>query len=263
MCTIFVSSEVEPMPTALIVEDEPEANKLLGMLIKLRDYDSASAFDGREALERIGRSSPDVLFLDLMLPDISGYDVCKAVKGSRATCLVPVVVVSARVAARNRADSFQAGADEFVPKPYTPDQIFEALGRADALRASVERDRIEGTARFDDPDDDSAARDLAWLRSLVLGRCPLPEDQAAALADVVGRVAAGVEGWARANPDQPAAALHYELTRDGLALTLQGLRWLEPLDRAQGDPFIACLGRFDRADVDRDADRLTLVKRWG
>jgi DNA-binding response OmpR family regulator len=250
------------MPTALIVEDEPEANKLLGMLIRLRGYNSAAAFDGREALEQLGRVAPDIMFLDLMLPDMSGYEVCRAVKASRATCLVPVVVVSARIAESNRVESFHAGADEFIAKPYTPDEIFGALGRARDRRAEAERDRNAGTARFGDPEGGPAARDLARLRDLVLGRSPLPEDEAAALGDFIRRAEASVEDWLRACPAGPTASLDYELTREGLALTFHGVGWLEALGRTPGDPLIASLARFDEATVDRDADRLILVKNW-
>jgi DNA-binding response OmpR family regulator len=250
------------MPTALIVEDEPEANKLLGMLVKLRGYHSAAAFDGREALDHLGRFSPDVLFLDLMLPDMSGYDVCRAVRKSRATCLVPVVVVSARIARSNRVDSFHAGADEFIAKPYTPDEIFNALDRARALRAQAELDRIEGTARFDDAEDGTTARDLARLRGLVLGRSALPEEEAAALADVIRRAETAVDDWLRAHPGGPPATLDYELTREGLALTFRGIGWLEPHERTPNDPLVADFGRFDEAIADHDADRLSLVRRW-
>lgn len=250
------------MPTALIVEDEPEANKLLGMLIKLRGYRSASAFDGRDAIDQLGRSSPDVVFLDLMLPDMSGYEICRALKAARATCLVPVVVVSARIAQRNRTDSFHAGADDFVAKPYTPEQIFDALGRAETLRVQAGLDRIEGKASFDNPDDDSSARDLARLRSLVLGRCPLPEEEAAGLNAVIGRAEAGIEDWSRSRSGRSPATIAYELSADGLALTFQGIGWFDPFERTPNDPLVAGLGRFDRASVDRDADRLTLVKRW-
>ena len=68
------------MPTALIVEDEPEANKLLSMLVQLRGYRTDSAFTGGEALEKVDREPPDIVFLDLMLPDINGYEVCQALK---------------------------------------------------------------------------------------------------------------------------------------------------------------------------------------
>ena len=68
------------MPTALIVEDEPEANKLLSMLVQLRGYQTESALDGAAALDHLRRQAFDVIFLDLMLPDIDGYDVCRALK---------------------------------------------------------------------------------------------------------------------------------------------------------------------------------------
>ena len=120
------------MPTALIVEDEPEANKLLAMLVQLRGYSTVSAYSGAEALEKVVTYIPDVVFLDLMLPDRDGYDVCRALKASGTTSQVPVVIVTARIAAENRIESFRAGADDYVPKPYTPDQIFEALAETHA-----------------------------------------------------------------------------------------------------------------------------------
>ena len=115
------------MPTALIVEDEPQANKLLAMLVQLHGYTTESAFTGQEALDKVRAHVPDVVFLDLMLPDLDGYEVCRALKASGVTSQVPVVIVTARIAAENRIESFDAGADDYVPKPYTPDQIFNAL----------------------------------------------------------------------------------------------------------------------------------------
>ena len=90
------------MPTALIVEDEPEANQLLSMLVQLRGYRTESAFTGGEALEKVEHGPPDIVFLDLMLPDINGYEVCRRLKTRKATSLIPVVMVTARVAAENR-----------------------------------------------------------------------------------------------------------------------------------------------------------------
>ncbi len=73
------------MPTALIVEDEPEANKLLAMLVQLRGYQTESALDGAEAMDHLKKHVPDVIFLDLMLPDVDGYDVCRSLKSSGDT----------------------------------------------------------------------------------------------------------------------------------------------------------------------------------
>ena len=69
------------MPTsALIVEDEPEANKLLAMLVQLRGYQTESALDGAQALDHLRSRTPDVIFLDLMLPDVDGYDICRVIE---------------------------------------------------------------------------------------------------------------------------------------------------------------------------------------
>src|SRR6478672_3266223 len=125
------TEEVLLMPTALIVEDEPEANHLLSMLVQLRGYRTESAFTGGEALEKVDRQPPDIVFLDLMLPDINGYEVCKTLKTQKATSLIPIVMVTARIAAENRLQSFRVGADDYIPKPYTPDQIFRAMADAD------------------------------------------------------------------------------------------------------------------------------------
>ncbi len=115
------------MPTALIVEDEPDANRLLAMIVQLKGFTTRSAFTGSEALALVDEDPPDVVFLDLMLPDTNGFEVCRTIKSRPETSKVPVVMVTARLAEENRAKSLQVGADEFIPKPYTPNQIFEAL----------------------------------------------------------------------------------------------------------------------------------------
>ena len=146
------------MPTALIVEDEPEANKLLAMLLQLRGYQTESAFRGEEALEKIRQHAPDVVFLDLMLPDMNGYDVCRSLKSSEPASPIPVVIVTARLTAENRIESFEAGADDYIPKPYTPDQIFDSLEQSCAWRDQLDAPRVEGTVPLDLRDNGDTLR---------------------------------------------------------------------------------------------------------
>ncbi len=118
------------MPRVLIVEDEPEANRLLCMLLELKGCLTESAHDGAEALASVERDPPDLIFLDLMLPDVDGLELCRQLKSLGPTAKTPVVVVTARLSDENRAQSFAAGADHFISKPYLPDQIFHALETA-------------------------------------------------------------------------------------------------------------------------------------
>jgi len=119
------------MPTALIVEDEPEANRLLAMIVQLKGYATRSAFTGGEAIAAMKAERFDIVFLDLMLPDTNGYEVCRLIRSRPVSQTTPVVVVTARLVDENRAKSAEVGADGFIPKPYTPGQIFEALRLAE------------------------------------------------------------------------------------------------------------------------------------
>lgn len=251
------------MPTALIVEDEPEANKLLGMLLKLKGYQSAAAFNGAEAFERLRDQTPDVVFLDLMLPDLNGYEICRAVKGSKATCLIPIVVVTARVASENRIESYQAGADGFIPKPYLPDQIFLALERAEALRRECASETVEGSTRLAESDDGEVLRDLAHLRNLILGRTPLSERAVDRIGRLLGEVRSMIVRWSAANPIATPVTLRYTLTRDQLVLRFHNqLGWLDESTPTANHSFTGALERFDEVIVDRGKSFMSLTKKW-
>ena len=161
------------MPTALIVEDEPEANKLLGMLLRLRGYRIESAFTGKEALQLVAKGQPDMIFLDLMLPDLNGYEICKILKSSRSTSLIPLAIITARIADENRIESFCIGADDYIAKPYTPDRIFQAVEQASLWSALSRSAQIQESVCFDHKDDGEILRRMGQFRSLVFGRTTL------------------------------------------------------------------------------------------
>jgi CheY-like chemotaxis protein len=216
------------MPTALIVEDEPEANKLLAMLVQLRGYRTDSAFTGSEALEKIGHAPPDIVFLDLMLPDINGYEVCKALKNRKATSAIPVVMVTARVAADNRLECFFVGADDYIPKPYTPDQIFEAMAVADAWRRHLERHDFDGEIRIETRDEVESLRQLSLLRNLLLTRTALDPDSVRRLVSALQEIWRDAVDWGQAQHIDHVATLAYRLQPDELTLELTACSpWLD------------------------------------
>ncbi len=208
------------MPIALIVEDEPEANKLLSMLVQLRGYETQSAFTGEQALEILADQRPDIVFLDLMLPDTNGYDVCRSIKDRRETSAIPVVMVTARLAEENRAQSFQVGAHDYIPKPYTPDQIFAALASADAWRRDVEKGDGEGEIPVG-ANDDAFARELSRLRSLLLVHTPLDEEAVSQIVQSCKDLHEEADRWRDRRPLDPVATLAYRLEPDCLRMTLR------------------------------------------
>jgi CheY-like chemotaxis protein len=251
------------MPTALIVEDEPEANKLLAMLVQLRGYRTRSAFTGGEALESIRAERPDIVFLDLMLPDGNGYDICRALKTSRETSLIPVVMVTARLAQENREHSFELGASEFVPKPYTPDQIFEALATADAWKRDLEHHPDAGRIELGPDDGLALAREAGQLGSLLHARTPLAEADVAQIVEAVKALGLRAAAHARGRAVARAATVDYRLKTDQLSLTVRGeAGWLPGSEFSHGRFDGAAADLFDEVQRDESGRELVLRRRF-
>ncbi|MET4926666.1 response regulator [Streptomyces sp. PSRA5] len=127
----------------LVVDDEPQIVRALVINLKARKYEVDAAADGASALELAAARHPDVVVLDLGLPDMDGVEV---IKGLRGWTRVPILVLSARQTSDEKVEALDAGADDYVTKPFGMDEL---LAR---LRAAVRRAEPVGSG-----DDDSVA----------------------------------------------------------------------------------------------------------
>ncbi|MEU1164593.1 response regulator [Streptomyces sp. NPDC090075] len=118
------------MTRVLVVDDEPQIVRALVINLKARKYEVDAAPDGRTALELAASRHPDVVVLDLGLPDMDGVEV---IRGLRGWTRVPILVLSARHSSDEKVEALDAGADDYVTKPFGMDEL---LAR---LRASVRR----------------------------------------------------------------------------------------------------------------------------
>src|SRR5690606_27226704 len=107
------------MAKILIVEDEPDLRQVLEYNLKQAGHDVLAARLGQEGLTLAREQHPDLVLLDLMLPDISGTEVCKALKDSQVTRHIPVMMVTARGEEIDRVVGFEIGADDYVVKPFS------------------------------------------------------------------------------------------------------------------------------------------------
>ncbi|MFD3485931.1 MULTISPECIES: response regulator [unclassified Streptomyces] len=127
----------------LVVDDEPQIVRALVINLKARKYEVDAAADGASALELAAARHPDVVVLDLGLPDMDGVEV---IRGLRGWTRVPILVLSARQTSDEKVEALDAGADDYVTKPFGMDEL---LAR---LRAAVRRAEPVGSG-----DDDSVA----------------------------------------------------------------------------------------------------------
>lgn len=107
------------MPAILIVEDERDVQTLLDYNLKAEGFETLRASTGEEALAWLRARVPDLVLLDLMLPDLPGNEVCRRIKSDPRTSAVPVVMLTARVEEVDRIVGFELGADDYVAKPFS------------------------------------------------------------------------------------------------------------------------------------------------
>jgi DNA-binding response OmpR family regulator len=129
----------------LIVEDHPEQADFLRRILYMRlDVDTALERDGLDGLKWTREHVPDLVLLDLMLPDINGFDFCKRVREDARTFLTPIVIVSALNDDQHRLHGYRVGANSYVTKPYGVEDLFDAIEAAWAWRTRMEREPREG-----------------------------------------------------------------------------------------------------------------------
>jgi DNA-binding response OmpR family regulator len=115
------------MPRLLIVEDEAHIVTLLSTKFRNAGYEIALARDGETGLEQATTSAPDVILLDVMMPKLDGYEVCRAIKAHYGPHCPLIVMLSARSQAADRQRGMAAGCDDYVTKPFRPAELLERV----------------------------------------------------------------------------------------------------------------------------------------
>jgi len=109
--------EQDKIPTVLIVDDDQPSLELLQACLEDVDCQTVLAHDGLKALEIIGRKAPDLVLLDVMMPKMSGFEVCRRIKNDPKTCDIPVIMVTALNEFGDIERGIDSGTDDFISKP--------------------------------------------------------------------------------------------------------------------------------------------------
>ncbi len=127
--------------TILVVDDQPPIRRLLIDMLAAKGYAVESAEGGNEALEKVRNVKPDLVLLDVMMPDLSGYEVCKRIRADAQVGILPVIMVTALDPAQERIKGIEAGADDFLTKPINQPELLarvKSLLRVKSLYDTVQ-----------------------------------------------------------------------------------------------------------------------------
>jgi DNA-binding response OmpR family regulator len=274
------------MGTALIVEDHPEQADLVARILRLRDYDPIIAEDGETALALARDRLPDVVLLDLMLPDINGFDVCRRLRTDRATMLIPIVMLTALNDVQHRVHGFRVGANAYITKPYGVEDLFQAIALAREWRASMEARALQGEIHVELASEINFLKDLNDFLMLVCRNTPLANEQIIQLRQAVMEMAQNAIEWGNSHQSDRLVKITYRLYDDYLEIIVkdQGSgfdRGNIPHAAIPGDPFthldvreklglraggfglLICQGMVDEMRYNDVGNEVTLVKRFG
>ena len=167
-------------PRILIVEDETALVELLRYNLEQAGFSVAVAYDGEEALASVQEDTPDLILLDWMLPLMSGIEVCRQVRRQTATANVPIIMLTARGEEGDRVRGLDAGADDYVPKPFSPTELVARI------RAVLRRIR-------------PALADEVWRRTW--RQTSMPDIRGSIQSS---RMRSGVSSWTEASASSPS-----------------------------------------------------------
>lgn len=121
----------------LVVDDEPNVVELVSLSLIPGKYEILKAYSGLDALDRVYQVKPDLIILDLMMPNVDGYEVCKRLKNSPITRHIPIIILSAKGEIKDKLQTMELGADDYMTKPFDP---MELEARVKSLLRRVRKD---------------------------------------------------------------------------------------------------------------------------
>jgi DNA-binding response OmpR family regulator len=197
-------SRADPLPTVLVVDDDARIRELLATVLGSEGYTPETVADGAEALARLARGDVDLMLLDLMMPGLSGLELCRQVRAHAppAAPYLPIIMLTALTAVADQREGFAAGADDYIVKPFHVETLvarvavwlrvrrasqtaLAAQAHAEAARQAAQVEAIHLTARALADRLNNELSGIAGVLSLVELHGAVPADVRALLPDAV------------------------------------------------------------------------------
>jgi CheY-like chemotaxis protein len=133
---------------ALIVDDELDVAQIMAELLRRWGFEPTIQTHGKDAVDWARQEKPELILLDIMLPDVNGFSICETLKLDRETNRIPIIMITALVEHEDRVRGLQVGADRYLTKPFNSEQLHKAINDAFAWHDDLAKHGTEGAIRF-------------------------------------------------------------------------------------------------------------------
>lgn len=217
--------------TVLVVEDDVEINELLGEYLGLEEMTYVAAFKGQDGIDKVDREPPDAVILDLMLPDIDGYTVCKHISSHRATANIPVIMLTCCNSPEDQQKGLESGALRYMNKPFLPDDLINNLRSAFQWKAQLGQRPPRGQIELTAGQWPHMLHCINEMAVDLFNRTELPDAAIGAIRDSFYDFGHWVMKWSDENKRDPHMVIEYRLTNgtwDELAIGKQpeAIEWV-------------------------------------
>jgi two-component system OmpR family response regulator len=207
--------------TALVVEDDRLLSEMLVDILQKMDFDATPMLDGTDAAGWVKNHRPDVVLLDLMLPGRSGYEVCEELKLDRDTNLIPIVICSARSQHEDKMRGLRIGANFYLTKPFTVEQLEHAVDHALAWRREVEQAGTAGEVHFELKSEAHHLEELNRLLSSLFLHTGMSEDDAFRLTTAVREMGTNAIEWGNKKRADSAVTVTYRIDAEKIVIVIR------------------------------------------
>jgi DNA-binding response OmpR family regulator len=207
--------------TVLIVDDERDTNEILASLVQAQGYRPIQLYSGESVPEAVREHQPDLILLDLMLPDVDGFAICERLKRDRETNLIPVILVTALNDANHRLSGVRVGANGYLTKPFTPEQLFGAIDTALAWRDEHSDHGTTGEINFDIRSEPTYLAQTNDLLADLYAHTPLTERQVKDLKQVVMEMGGNAIEWGHRKNADLVLRITYRIDSEKVTLVIK------------------------------------------
>jgi DNA-binding response OmpR family regulator len=273
------------MRTALIVEDDPDQAEFAARLLRTHRFKPVTANDGESGLGLARRIGPELILLDVMLPDVDGFEVCKRLRGEERTRAIPIVMVTALDGDTYRRRGFRVGANAYVAKPYGAKELLDAVTAVQDWKSRLKKGPIRGEIQIELNSETALLQDVNEFLTSLYRETPLVTEQILQLRQAVLEMGQNAIEWGNQHRPEQLVRITYRVCDDRVEIVVrdQGRGFdLDHLPHAASpdDPLLhmevreklglreggfglmICRGMLDELLHNERGNEVTLIKRF-